>query len=207
MRNKFMLVILVAVLGWGGSYYYSESHRAIVNNPPPAAGPIVALGDSLTFGTGSGNGGTYPECLAQMIGKPIVNKGVPGNTIADAEKRLDNDVLKLKPSVVIVFLGGNDILQRRDMDEGMKRLESIVRRIQASGAMVVLVGLRVLTPIGGVGAKYHSLANRTGCVYVDDVLDNIISNPMLMADQIHPNSKGYKIVAERIAAKMKPYVH
>ncbi len=70
----------------------------------------------------------------------------------------------------------------------------------------MLVGLRILTPVGGVGARYHALARKTGCVYVDDVLDNILSDPSLMSDQIHPNSKGYKIVAERIAGKMKPYV-
>lgn len=205
MRNKLMLAILLVGFGWVGYYYYADARRAIVNNPPRVNGPIVALGDSLTFGTGSSEGATYPECLAQTIGRPIVNKGVPGNTIADAEKRLDGDVLNLKPSIVIVFLGGNDILQRASLDESFKRLENIVKRIQGQGAMVVLVGVRVLTPIGGVGARYHSLANRTGCVYVDDVLDNIISDPSLMSDQIHPNANGYKIVAERIAAKMKPY--
>lgn len=206
MRNKLILAVLIVALGWIGYYYYADAHRAIVNNPPAVKGPIIALGDSLTFGTGSSSGATYPECLAQMLGRTIVNKGVPGNKIIDAEARLDNDVLKIKPSIVIVFLGGNDILQRASLDESFKRLETIVRRIQAQGAMVVLVGIRVLTPIGGVGARYHSLANRTGCVYVDDVLDNIISDPTLMSDHIHPNSKGYKIVAERIAAAMKPYV-
>ncbi|MCE5228478.1 GDSL-type esterase/lipase family protein [bacterium] len=206
MRIKVVAAVLFVALAWIGYYSYTDSHRKIVNYPPPATGPIVALGDSLTFGTGADSATCYPTVLGKMIGRPIVNKGVPGDKIADAAARLDRDVLKLKPSIVIVFLGGNDVLQQLPLDRSFQDLERIVRRIQEKGAMVVLVGIRALSPIGGLGARYHALARETGCVYIDDALDDILTDVALRHDQIHPNAKGYHIVAERIAAAMKPYL-
>ncbi|MEN6625529.1 MAG: GDSL-type esterase/lipase family protein [Candidatus Sumerlaeia bacterium] len=205
MRSKLMLAVVVAALAWAAAALYQQSNWKIVNNPPPA-GPIVALGDSLTFGFGADKGGSYPEQLGKLIGRAVVNRGVNGDKIADAAARLDKDVLALKPSIVIILLGGNDILTQQPMDQSFKTLEGIVRRVQGRGAMVVLVGLRVIAPVGGVGARYHKLARQTGCLFVDDILDDIYGQRSLMSDQIHPNTKGYKIMAERVAGKLKPYI-
>ena len=62
------------------------------------------------------------------------------------------DVLSRHPSIVIVLLGGNDMLRRLDLDESFKLLEADVQRLQRDGAMVVLVGIRDLPLMGdGMG--------------------------------------------------------
>jgi lysophospholipase L1-like esterase len=72
--------------------------------------------------------------------------------------------------------------------------------------MVVLAGLKGLSPIGGAGGRYKDLARKTGCVYVPDILDGIFGKPGLMSDSIHPNAQGYALVGERIAKALEPYV-
>jgi hypothetical protein len=54
---------------------------------------IICFGDSLTFGTGASKGIDYPSQLAKMIGNPVINKGIPGDTTASALRRLNRNVL------------------------------------------------------------------------------------------------------------------
>ena len=205
LRTKtFRLFAVVVVLGLGSHFYFNRAYPIV--NAPPRSGPIVAFGDSLTEGIGATPGETYPEQLARMIGKPVINAGVGGNTVFDGERRLERDVLSCKPGIVIVLLGGNDILQRKEMKKSFESLERIVRRIQEEGALVALVGIKVVTPFGGVAGQYHDLARKTGCVYISDILNGIFFDRSLMSDQIHPNSKGYAIVAERVAKAIRPYL-
>ena len=75
---------------------------------------MVILGDSLSAGTGAAKGEGFVDLLQQRLGVEIVNRGIPGNTTAQGLARLDKDVLSLKPSLVIVELGGNDAAACRD---------------------------------------------------------------------------------------------
>ncbi len=205
MRRFLLYGVALVALAMVGGWLLDLPGGPLVNAPPPA-GPIVAFGDSLTAGAGAGRNEAYPEVLARLIGRPVINRGVGGDTIESAAGRVERDVLAEGPGVVIVLLGGNDILRRLDLDRSFDELERVVRRIQASGAMVVLVGLRPFSPVGGVGGRYSALARRTGCVYVDDILDGIFANPRMMADQIHPNAAGYALMAERIAEALRPHL-
>lgn len=83
-----------------------------ITNYPSGSGPVVALGDSITFGVGASPGENYVEELQDRLGVSIVNAGVPADTTRDALARLDRDVLDEDPSTVIVFIGGNDELRR-----------------------------------------------------------------------------------------------
>jgi acyl-CoA thioesterase-1 len=169
-----------------------------VRNTPPPSGPVVALGDSLTHGVGAADGFGYVDLLSKLLGQPIINRGNSGDTIEEASRRVKDEVLAHNPGIVIVLLGGNDMLQRRDLDESFKILEEIVTRIQDNGSMVLLVGLQGLSPIGKVKGHYKDLARKKQCLFVPDILDGIFSKPGLMSDSIHPNAEGYRIMAERI---------
>jgi lysophospholipase L1-like esterase len=202
-RSKIILlagVLLCAVAGW---FFYMRNPA--IANAPPRRGAIVALGDSLTAGMGAAAGETYPDYLARMIGRPVVNCGVSGETIAEATARIDRDVLALRPAIVIVLLGGNDLLRRLDLNESFKLLEADVRRLQRTGAMVALVGINDM-PLVGIQRRYRQVARRTGALYVPNILHGIYFNQKLMSDKIHPNSAGYKIMAERIATALRPYL-
>jgi acyl-CoA thioesterase-1 len=102
---------------------------------------ILAFGDSLTYGTGAAAGQSYPDILGQLIDRPIVNVGVPGEVSADGLNRLPAILAKYNPSLVILCHGGNDFLRRFDLKEIGNNLKAMVALIRSQGADVVLVGV------------------------------------------------------------------
>jgi lysophospholipase L1-like esterase len=163
---------------------------------------IICFGDSLTFGTGASKGMEYPSQLSKMISKPVFNAGVPGDTTDVALKRLEQDVLSRFPDVVLITLGGNDLKNGIDKESAFKNLEIIVDSIQKQGAQVIIGGLKFPLRDRGFGRGYKELADRTGAILIPNILEGIIGNRKLMSDPIHPNSDGYRIVAERFYEAM-----
>jgi acyl-CoA thioesterase-1 len=159
-------------------------------------GPIVAFGDSLVYGTGSSGGG-FVRMLEQQLGRPIENLGVPGDTTADGLARLD-EALELDPSVAILLLGGNDFLRQVPQDETFANLGIMIERLQADGAAVLLVGVRGGLLRDHFAARFEELAKRHGTAYVHDVLDDTLGVSGYMADQVHPNDRGYAVIADRV---------
>lgn len=158
---------------------------------------IVAFGDSLVVGVGSTSGNDFVSVLSRRINLPIENMGVSGDTTASALSRVGN-VISRDPDIVILLIGGNDILQRLPVDQMFINIKSIVTQLQSSGAKVILVGLR--NDVFGVDyeSRYRNVATETGAAYVPGVLDGILGSPSLSADAVHPNDAGYQIVADRI---------
>jgi len=167
---------------------------------------IIAFGDSLTHGIGASKDMDYPSQLSRMIGKPVVNMGVPGETTADALQRLDL-VLVENPGVVIVTLGGNDIRRKVPKEQAFNNLRTIVERIQESGALVVLGGIDVPVFGSNFGDAYKTLARDTGSLLVPNVFAGVITNKALMSDPVHPNGKGYKVMAEAFQQVLSPYIN
>ena len=210
----------------------SAATLATITNFPPSDGPIIAFGDSLTAGIGASIGKDYVSELRALTGENIINAGISGDTTQEALARLERDVLSRDPSVVIVWLGGNDFLARyyqelenetegtfleRVIDafykfigknprndeaitenETFANLEIIVEQIQNSGAVVVLVGMDGEPVERNLNRRYKDVAEDTGALFVEDVLDGIIGRPSLTSDLIHPNNAGYELVARRI---------
>lgn len=160
------------------------------------AGPIVAFGDSLVYGTGSSGGG-FVTMLERRIGRPIENLGVPGNTTADGLARIE-EVLEREPSVVILLLGGNDFLRQVPPATTFANLSSIIERLQADGVAVLLAGVRGGLIRDNFASQFEQLADRYGTAYVHDVLDDTLGVEGYMADQVHPNDAGYRVIADRV---------
>ena len=78
----------------------------------PAGATVLALGDSLTFGTGASPATSYPAVLAATTGWNVVNAGVPGETAAQGCARLPALIDETRPTLLLVLLGGNDLLRR-----------------------------------------------------------------------------------------------
>ena len=161
---------------------------------------IVCFGDSLTSGTGAGQDMDYPSQLSAMIGKPVINAGVSGDTTARALQRLERDVLAKFPDLVLITLGGNDLKNGVARDVAFANLKTIVESIQETGARVIIGGLRFPLRDRGFGRAYQELADETGAVLVPNIFEGIMGNRRLMSDPIHPNDAGYKIIAERFHA-------
>ena len=164
----------------------------------------TAIGDSMTAGYGVPAELSYPAQLEQELKKRgfdyrVVNMGVSGDTTASALARIDSDVLQHNPRIVIVGLGGNDFLQGVPLDATERNLRSAIRAIHVAGAMVVLLGFRFPSLSASYETMYARVAKDERCLLIPDLLDGILSNPTLKSDEIHPNARGYALMAERIA--------
>lgn len=158
---------------------------------------IICFGDSLTYGTGAGKEMNYPSQLSKMIGRPVINAGVPGDTTTRALQRLERDVIAISPDLVLITLGGNDLKNGVARDVAFENLKTMVESIQAAGARVIIGGLRFPIRDRGFGRAYQELADETGADLIPNIFDGIMGNRKMMSDPIHPNDAGYKKIAER----------
>lgn len=170
---------------------------------PTAGERVVVFGDSLVEGVGASTGRDIVSLLSARVGVPIVNAGRSGDTTSSALARLDSAVLSRNPRIVIVVLGGNDVLRRVPHEDTFANLDAIVGRIRGRGAAVILVGLSVGVFTDAYGQGYEDLARRTSSGLVPDVLAGILGHPDLMADHIHPNDLGYRMMADRIEPALR----
>ena len=69
-----------------------------------------------------------------------------------------------------------------------------------------MIVIGVALPRGDYGSRFEALARQTGCPLVPDLLDGMLGDREIMADGIHPNGKGYAIVADRVEAVLRPYI-
>ena len=167
---------------------------------------IIAFGDSLTAGLGAQPGEDFPSRLSKLIETPVINAGVSGDTTDMALERIDRDVLSHDPRIVIVGLGGNDFLRSVDIATTERNLRSIVRRIHGAGAMVVLLGFRFPSLNLDYEKMYTRVADDEGCLLIGRMLRGIITDPTLKSDEVHPNARGYEIMAERIAGPLRKLI-
>ena len=182
--------------------YFVFKSDAPIKNYPPKNHIVVAFGDSLVEGIGASAGNDFPAELGRNLGISIINKGKGGDTTQAGLLRLQS-VLDENPGVVLVLLGGNDVIRRVPKQETFNNLGAIVERLEASGAVVILLGVRGGILGDGYEEDYRNLAKKYQTAYVSNVLEGIITNPDLMYDGIHPNDKGYQIIASRITPVIK----
>jgi acyl-CoA thioesterase-1 len=174
---------------------------------------IVAFGDSLTAGFGVRPEDAYPALLQSRLrdaGYPhrVVNAGVSGDTTAGGLRRVDW-VLKVKPTIVILELGANDGLRGQPVGNIQANLEQLVRRFQAAGAHVLLVGMRLPPNYGGYADQfarlYAQVARQTGATLMPFFLDGVGGDSRLnQLDGIHPTAEGYGRVVERLWPHLEP---
>ncbi len=182
----------------------SDNNLDKIRNLRSAGETIICFGDSLTEGVGAGSGQDYPTVLSRQLAAPVVNEGVRGDTTAQALERISDAVLSKNPRLVVILLGGNDFLRRVPLQDTRKNLGEIVRQVQAQGAMVVIAGIRLGLFTDEYADIFEETARQFGALYIPGVMKGILSDSALRSDAIHPNSAGYRLVAERIAEKITP---
>jgi acyl-CoA thioesterase-1 len=185
---------------------------------PPQSGTaavrILAFGDSLTAGKDleDPDREAYPAVLEQLLKTAgysvrVTNAGHSGDTTFDALSRLDFSLAE-KPHIVIVGLGSNDTFQGKKVTDMEKNLDDIVRRCQATGAEVVLCGMKTFPNLGLFYASdyakmFKRVADRRGAIFVPFMLEGVAGEPGLnLSDMIHPNPQGQ----DRVARTLFPYV-
>lgn len=177
---------------------------------PLAQGSVVlAFGDSVTYGTGAGAGEDFPTLLAQRSGWKVVNAGIPGDTAQNAGLRIAAALEQYRPDLVLVELGGNDFLRQRAAESVKKDLLAILAQIGDTGTVAVLIAVpRISMVRASMGALtdspiYAQIAQEAGVLLVADVFSDVVSDPSLRADRIHPNAKGYQQFADSLLTALR----
>lgn len=174
----------------------------------PKEATLLCLGDSLTFGYGAATGGSYPQQLEQLTGHVTQNAGINGDTTAGALARLPSLLQENTPGLVLVSIGGNDFLRSMPLDRTRAALKSIVQTA-AAGAQVVLIAqpkpvlLSAATGSLNDHEVYAEVAKETGTALFAGGWSYVLSRSELRSDQIHANTEGYKVFAERLAAWLR----
>jgi len=164
---------------------------------------IVAFGDSLTFGTGAAAAESYPAVLGQMLGRNVVRAGVPGEVTAGGLARLQSVIDEHKPKLMIVCLGGNDMLRKVKDAEIRSNLRDIIKGIKAQDIAVVLIGVPRPALLTSAPPFFEEIAKAFGIPYEGKILTDVLYHADQKSDPIHPNAKGYRRMAEAIAALLK----
>jgi lysophospholipase L1-like esterase len=159
---------------------------------------VLAFGDSLTHGNGAPPGQAYPDVLAGLLGRTVVNAGVPGEISAEGRQRLPQLLQQHQPDLVILCHGGNDLLRRLDHSQTAANLAAMVAAIRTAGADVVLVGVPAPGLFLAPPDFYQEMAERAGIPYEGAIVSDVLDEGAMKSDTIHPNAAGYRRMAEAL---------
>ena len=192
----------------------SPSAVAVPSNVTGSELHVLAFGDSLFAGYGLANPDTqsYPAQLEQALRQDgrnvrIANAGVSGDTTAAGRQRLafTLDSQAAKPDLVLLELGGNDLLRGLPPQQTRENLEAMLAELEKRGIPVVLMGLRAPPNNGGAfqqqfDAIYPGLAKAKGAALVPFVTAKVFTDPKLIqADHVHPTAKGVGLLVDATA--------
>ena len=174
---------------------------------------VLAFGDSLTAGYGLGPGdGFTPQLqvwLSEKQGRPVtvVNAGVSGDTSTGGRARLEWTVSGLpggKADLVIIELGGNDVLRGINPDITRKNIAAMIQFFQARGIKVLLAGMRAPPSYGPEYQKsfdtlYSDLAKKYQASLYPFFLEGVAMDDRLnQRDRIHPTREGIAVIVGNI---------
>lgn len=164
---------------------------------------VLAFGDSLTHGTGAKAEESYPAVLSQLLGRTVVRAGVPGEQSAGGLERLPGVLDEHRPRLVIVCLGGNDMLRKQPQDAIESNLRAMLKEIRSRGMDAALIGVPAPGLITSAPEFYDKLAKEFGIPYEGRIVTSVLYKPELKSDPIHPNADGYRRIAEAMAKLLR----
>lgn len=172
----------------------------------PLIGPddvVVAFGDSLTEGVGAEGSESYPTVLAEITGLRVVNEGASGELSREGLARLPRVLDRYKPVLIIVCYGGNDFLRGESEERVAEQVGRMIEMAQGRDVAVALLGVPKPGLLLAAAPCYEALAARYKVPYEGDVLAEVMSSRPLKSDRVHPNAKGYRMIAEAVARLLR----
>ena len=218
--NKTLPILLVLVLVGGLGFLFMNLARnetdtqatsqdtspeeVVLDDTRPV---ILAFGDSLTAGFGLSESESYPSQLQDYLDRNgydyrVINAGLSGDTSAGAANRIEFS-LEDNPEIIIVTIGGNDLLRGLPLDQLRTNIASIIEASQEAGTKVVLSGMQAPANLDSAYrteliALYQELAREYDTAFIPFFLEGVALNPAInQSDQIHPTKEGYGIILEQ----------
>ncbi|MFQ5629762.1 MAG: arylesterase [bacterium] len=186
----------------------TDNKQPATNSQQPKT--ILIFGNSLTAGYGLDPSQAFPALLQQKIDSldwhfRVIGAGLSGETSAGGLRRIDW-ILRRNIDVLILELGGNDGLRGISLEDTEKNLQAIIDKTQKAyqDVKIILAGMQVPPNLGPeytteFQSIYPALAKQYGAALIPFLLEGVGGIPELnLADRIHPNIEGHKIVAENV---------
>jgi len=151
----------------------------------------------------------WPELLAEQTGWVVINGGVSGDTSGGALRRLPALLEKHDPALVLVALGGNDMLRHVPQAETIANLGRIFDMIRAQGAKPVLLATPKPSVAGAVFQNlsaadfYRQVADEQQVPMIEDAIADVLSDPQMKGDPLHPNAAGHAQLSQNIFDALK----
>lgn len=171
--------------------------------PLPSDAVVLAFGDSITFGTGAAPAESYPSVLEGLIGRRVVNAGVPGELTAEGRERLASVLDEHRPALMLLCLGGNDFLRNQEEVRTAENLRAMVSLARQRGVAVLLIAVPRLGYGLNVPKLYGEIAGEFAMPLEGKALQKVLSTRSLKSDPIHPNGAGYRILGEAVAQTLR----
>ena len=168
----------------------------------PAGAVVLIVGDSITAGYGVEASEAWPAQLAQRTGWRVIAAGISGDRTAGGRDRMPALLEEHSPALVIIELGGNDLLRHLPETEIAANLDTMIDNARAHGAKVVLMAAPQPTAFGvltGLSAAhlFRDVAQRMKVPLIEKALPAVLSDPGLKLDALHPTPAGHRVLAER----------
>jgi acyl-CoA thioesterase-1 len=168
---------------------------------------VLVFGDSLSAGYGIDVDQSWPALLQTRLASQgyehrVINASISGETTEGGKTRIGQALERFSPDLVILELGGNDGLRGFPPEIMKDNLKAIIEATKASGASVVILGIRIPTNYGArytqaFESVFRELSEQLNVLWIEFFMDGIALDESLMQDDgIHPNAEAQSILLD-----------
>ena len=217
----YILVIASCCCACQSNSTSSSTPTSDPSAPPPSTSPtksiILFFGNSLTAGYGVELEEAFPNLIQKRLDSlqfpyQVVNAGLSGETSAGGNSRIDWILEQQAIDIFFLELGANDGLRGLKTEETLAQLREIMQKVRAKNPKVkiVLAGMEAPPNMGDAYTAafrkvFKTLHEEEGVVLMPFFLEGVAGDPALnVADGIHPNPAGHRIVAEGVWSILQP---
>jgi acyl-CoA thioesterase-1 len=176
---------------------------------------ILVYGDSLSAAYGIAQARGWVALLGERLKRErpdysVVNASISGETTAGGRTRLQSALERHKPSIVVLELGANDGLRGLPLKQMQENLAAMIRQAQASGARVLVIGMKMPPNYGPDYTRefevaFAQAARRHQAALVPFLLEDFAEKPELFQpDRIHPNETAQPLMLDRVWKELQP---
>jgi len=183
-------------------FLLNGANAAAVESPT-----VMIFGDSLSAGYGIDVDQSWATLLQRRLEEQgyehrVINASISGETTEGGVTRIDQALGNFSPDLIILELGGNDGLRGFPPARIRDNLEQIILRAKASGAAVVLLGIRIPSNYGArysasFEAVYRDVSEKLGIEWIEFFMEGIaLNDALLQEDRIHPNAEAQPLLLD-----------
>ena len=179
-----------------------------------AATTILVMGDSLSAGYGIRTEQAWPSLLNQRLTEKrldynVANLSISGETTAGGRSRLSQALREYKPAIVLIALGANDGLRGLPLAQMRDNLNAMVNAARATGAKVLLAGIRLPPNYGPYAVEFHTsfseIARQQKVTLLEFLLAPIAAKQIyFQADNLHPTAEAQPLILEHVWPALLP---